>query len=84
MELTAENHLQFLVPKGFAHGFSVLSETTVVFYKCDELYSPDLEGGIRFDDPEIGIDWKIPSAERILSERDMNMPGFKDAKMNFK
>ena len=84
VELTAENHLQFLVPKGFAHGFSVLSETTVVFYKCDELYSPDLEGGIRFDDPEIGIDWKIPSAERILSERDMNMPGFKDAKMNFK
>ena len=83
VELSAGNHLQFLVPKGFAHGFSVLSKTAVVFYKCDELYSPDHESGIRFDDPEIGIDWKIPPGERILSERDMSMPCFKDAKMNF-
>jgi dTDP-4-dehydrorhamnose 3,5-epimerase len=83
VELSAENHLQFLVPKGFAHGFSVLSEATVVFYKCDELYSPDFEAGIRLDDPEIGIDWKIPPDERILSKRDMIMPGLNDAKMNF-
>jgi len=83
VELSAENHLQFLVPKGFAHGFSVLSKTTVVFYKCDELYSPDFEAGIRFNDPDIGINWKIPPGERILSERDINMPGLIDAKMNF-
>jgi len=83
VELSAENHLQFLVPKGFAHGFSVLSKTAVIFYKCDDLYSPGHEGGIRFDDPEIGIDWKIPPGDRILSERDMNMPGLSDAEMNF-
>lgn len=81
--LSAENHLQLLVPKGFAHGFSVLSETAVVFYKCDELYAPEHEAGIRFDDPEIGVDWKIDPDDRVLSERDMKMPFVKEAKKNF-
>ena len=82
-ELSAENHLQFLVPKGFAHGFSVLSETAVVFYKCDEFYAPDHEAGIRYDDPDIGIDWRIDPEDRILSDRDLKMPVFQNARMNF-
>jgi dTDP-4-dehydrorhamnose 3,5-epimerase len=84
VELSADNHLQLLIPKGFAHGFSVLSETAVVFYKCDELYAPDLEAGIRFDDPELGVDWKIAPQDRILSERDVRLPNFRNARMNFR
>ena len=84
VELSAENYMQLLIPKGFAHGFSVLSKTAVVFYKCDELYSPQHEAGISFDDPEIGVDWKIEPGDRVLSERDGRMPVFRDAKMNFK
>ncbi len=84
VELSAENHLQLLVPRGFAHGFSVLSRTAVVFYKCDELYSKEYEAGFRFDDPEIGVDWKLDAADRILSDRDMAMPRLNDAKLNFK
>lgn len=84
VELSAENYLQFFVPKGFAHGFSVLSDTAVVLYKCDELYAPDHEAGIRYDDPEIGVDWKIEPGDRIISDRDNKMPGIKNAKMNFK
>ena len=84
VELSAENHLQLLIPKGFAHGFSVLSETAVVFYKCDELYAPDFQAGIRFDDPELGVDWKIAPGDRILSERDVRLPLFRDAQMNFR
>jgi dTDP-4-dehydrorhamnose 3,5-epimerase len=83
-ELSAGNHLQLMIPKGFAHGFSVLSERAVVFYKCDELYSPDHEAGIRFDDPDIGIDWKIPEPDRILSERDTHMPSVHEARKNFR
>ncbi|MFC2098982.1 dTDP-4-dehydrorhamnose 3,5-epimerase [Bacteroidota bacterium] len=83
VELSAENHLQFLVPRGFAHGFSVLSKTATVFYKCDGLYAPDHEAGIRFDDPELGVDWKLGVSDRVLSERDLNMPLLKEAKMNF-
>ena len=83
LELSADNHLQLLIPKGFAHGFSVLSETAVVFYKCDELYAPDFEAGIRFDDPELGVDWKIAPEDRILSERDVRLPNFRNARMNF-
>ena len=82
-ELSDENHHQLLVPKGFAHGFSVLSETAVVFYKCDELYAPDHEAGIRYDDPDIGVDWQIETSKRILSERDLGMKNLRDAKMNF-
>ena len=82
-ELSAGNHLQLLVPKGFAHGFSVLTETAIVSYKCDELYSPDHEAGIRFDDQDIGLDWKIDASDRILSDRDLQMPNAKEAKKNF-
>jgi dTDP-4-dehydrorhamnose 3,5-epimerase len=84
VELSAGNNLQLLIPKGFAHGFSVLSEKAVVFYKCDELYSPDYEAGIRFDDPDIGINWKIAETDRILSERDTRMPSVKEARKNFR
>ena len=82
-ELSSENYLQLMIPKGFAHGFSVLSKTAVVLYKCDELYAPGHEAGIRFDDPQIGIDWKIAEEDRVLSNRDLEMSSCKDAKMNF-
>lgn len=84
VELSSDNYLQFLIPKGFAHGFSVLSKTAVILYKCDELYAPDYEAGIRYNDPEVGVDWKIRPEDRILSQRDLHMPSFKEAKMNFK
>jgi len=84
VELSAENKLQMLIPKGFAHGFSVLSDTAVVLYKCDEFYAPDFETGIRYDDPEIGIDWKVKPEDRILSGRDLAMPSLQEATMNFK
>ena len=74
VELNEDNHLQFYIPKGFAHGFSVLSETAVFSYKCDELYHPEADGGILLADPSLGIDWQIPEAERILSEKDKHHP----------
>ncbi len=80
-ELTAENHYILLIPKGFAHGFSVLSETAVVLYKCDELYVPDAEGGILFNDPALNIDWRINRA--VISEKDQALPPFEEARMNF-
>lgn len=83
IELTAENKLQMLIPKGFAHGFSVLSKAAIVLYKCDEFYAPEFETGIRYDDPELGIDWKVKPEDRILSERDLSMPSLKEANMNF-
>ena len=83
IELTAENHLQFLIPKGFAHGFSVLSETALFTYKCDNFYSPELERGIMYNDPTLDIDWKIPSDKAIISGKDLNHPMFDDAEMNF-
>ncbi|MEE9461643.1 MAG: dTDP-4-dehydrorhamnose 3,5-epimerase [Bacteroidales bacterium] len=83
IELSADNKLQMLIPKGFAHGFSVLSDAAVVLYKCDEFYAPDLETGIRYDDPEIGIDWKVEPEDRILSGRDLAMPSLHEASMNF-
>lgn len=82
-ELSADNFQQLLIPKGFAHGFSVLSETAVVLYKCDELYAQDHEAGIRYDDPDIGVDWKIEPESRILSDRDLSLPYFSDAERNF-
>jgi dTDP-4-dehydrorhamnose 3,5-epimerase len=74
IELTAENKKQLLVPAGFAHGFSVTSETAVVMYKCDQFYSKESEGGIRFDDPALGINWKIEAANAIVSEKDRVLP----------
>lgn len=83
VELTAENHLQFFIPKGFAHGFSVLSETAVFTYKCDDFYNPSLERGLSYNDPVLNIDWKIPADKAIISDKDTKHPLFADAEMNF-
>lgn len=78
VELTGENHLQFFIPRGFAHGFSVLSETAVFQYKCDNFYCPSSEGAIAWDDPDLGIDWRIPKEKVVLSAKDSNHPLLKD------
>ena len=78
IELSIENHLQLLIPKGFAHGFSVLSPHATILYKCDEVYHPESESGIRFDDPELHIDWKMDTATAIISEKDRILPYLKD------
>ena len=83
VELTEENHLQFFIPKGFAHGFSVLSETAVFQYKCDEFYHPEADGGIRILDDSLGIDWRIPTDHAILSEKDTKHPLLKDFESPF-
>ena len=83
VELTAENHLQYLVPQGFAHGFSVLSETAVFAYKCDDFYNQPLERGILYNDPALNIDWKIPAEKAVISEKDKNHPLFNKAEINF-
>lgn len=83
VELSGENKRQFLIPKGFAHGFSVLSETVVFAYKCDEYYHPEAEAGIIYNDPTLNIDWKIPEKDVKLSEKDKLLPELKNAKMNF-
>lgn len=70
VELSEENHLQFFIPHGFAHGFSVLSETAVFQYKCDNFYAPQADGGISILDSSLGIDWRIPVERVILSEKD--------------
>ena len=70
VELTAENHRQFFIPKGFAHGFAVLSETAVFQYKCDEFYHPEADAGISILDETLGIDWRIPTDKAILSDKD--------------
>ena len=74
VELTEENHRQFFIPKGFAHGFAVLSETAVFQYKCDEFYHPEADGGISILDESLGIDWRIPAERAILSEKDLRHP----------
>lgn len=79
IELSAENKLQFLIPHGFAHGYAVLSDTSEVFYKCDNFYDKPSEGGIYYNDPELAIDWKIDLSQAIISEKDQNQPLLKDA-----
>lgn len=79
VELSEANRWQFYIPKGFAHGFSVLSEEAVVQYKCDAYYVPEAEGGIAFDDPELAIDWKVPREDMVLSPKDLKRPGLRDA-----
>lgn len=74
VELSEENHLQFFIPKGFAHGFAVLSDVAVFQYKCDEFYHPEAEGGIDLFDPQLAIDWKITPDEAILSDKDRKHP----------
>jgi dTDP-4-dehydrorhamnose 3,5-epimerase len=83
IRLTAENKKQLLVPQGFAHGFSVLSETAVVLYKCDQFYNKDSEGGIRFDDATLNIDWGMDLKDAIVSEKDMVLPDFADCNSEF-
>lgn len=78
VELTENNHRQFFIPKGFAHGFAVLSDVAVFQYKCDEFYHPEAEGGISIFDDSLGIDWKIPSDKAMLSDKDNNHPLLKD------
>lgn len=80
-ELTAENHRQFFIPKGFAHGFVVLSQEVVFQYKCDEFYCPEAEGAIAWDDPDVAIDWQIPASDVILSDKDRKHPRLKDAEL---
>src|SRR5579863_5389979 len=84
VELSSDNKYQLLIPRGFAHGFSVLSETADVFYKCDGLYNKESEGGIRYDDPQLGIDWKIPPGKAIVSAKDLALPLFAECRNNFK
>ena len=81
--LTEDNHRQFFVPRGFAHGFAVLSEEAIFQYKCDNYYAPQSEGAIAWDDPNLGIDWQVPTDNRILSEKDANHPQLKDAELVF-
>ena len=83
IELSAENRLQFLVPRGFAHGYSVLSEHAEIMYKCDNYYDKNVEGGIAFDDPSLGIDWKVDRASAIVSEKDETQPTLHDARISF-
>ena len=84
LELSEENKLQFYIPKGFAHGFSVLSETAIFSYKCDALYQPSAERGIIYNDPALNINWGIDPSEAIISGKDTILPLFADADMNFK
>lgn len=81
--LSAENKKQLLVPKGFAHGYSVISETAEVFYKCDEFYHKETEGGISWNDPSLQIDWKLPEHKIIVSEKDSELPLLKNCDHNF-
>jgi dTDP-4-dehydrorhamnose 3,5-epimerase len=84
VELSSDNKRQLLVPRGFAHGFSVLSETAEVSYKCDGLYSKSSEGGIRYDDPQLMIDWQIPQDKVIVSSKDLALPVFAECRNNFR
>jgi dTDP-4-dehydrorhamnose 3,5-epimerase len=78
VELTGESRTQFYVPRGFAHGFVVLSEQATFFYKCDNYYHKTSEGGIAFNDPDLAIDWKLPEQELLLSDKDKALPFLRD------
>lgn len=83
IELSATNKLQLLVPKGFAHGYSVLSETAEVLYKCDASYHKESEGGVRFNDPGLSIDWRVPADKMLLSDKDLVYPYFEEELHSF-
>ena len=82
--LSAENKKQFFIPKGFAHGFAVLSEEAVFQYKCDEFYHPESEGAVAWDDPDLGIDWRIPREKVALSEKDKRHKRLKEQMDTYK
>lgn len=81
IELSGKNKKQLFIPKGLLHGFAVLSRKAKFIYKCDEFYNKSAEIGVRHDDPEFAIDWKIPIQDRIISEKDKNLPYFKDLQL---
>ena len=81
MELSEKNRKQLFIPKGFAHGFLVLSNVAEFFYKCDQYYNKESEGGIIYDDPDLGIDWEFPKDQLILSEKDKTLPLFKNRRL---
>jgi dTDP-4-dehydrorhamnose 3,5-epimerase len=83
LELSSENRKQILIPTGFAHGFSVLSEKALVIYKCDSFYNKEMDAGIRYNDPSLRIDWKIPPEKMIISEKDIALPLLAECKNNF-
>ena len=83
IELDSEAKDQLLIPKGFAHGFSVLSDTAIILYKCDNTYNPQYERGIDLNDPALDINWKTGSTVTVISEKDSKLPLFKDAEINF-
>lgn len=83
VELTEENHRQLFIPRGFAHGFAVLSDEVLFQYKCDNFYAPQADGGIAWNDPDLGIDWRIPVDKVILSEKDIKHPCLKDYDSEF-
>ena len=82
-ELTADNHLMFFIPKGFAHGFVVLSEDAIFQYKCDNFYHPESEGAIAWNDPDLAIDWRIPLDDIILSTKDQHHPRLREIETSF-
>lgn len=83
IELSSENKKQLYIPKGFAHGFSVLSERAVVLYKCDQFYHKQSEGGIIYNDSTLNIDWKVPKDKMIVSDKDLVLPSLENANHNF-
>lgn len=83
VELTEDNHRQFFIPRGFAHGFSVLSEEVIFQYKCDNFYHPEAEGAIAWNDPDLNIDWKIPQDRVILSGKDYTHPLLHNIELQF-
>ena len=83
VELTEDNHRQFFIPRGFAHGFAVLSEEAVFQYKCDSYYAPQSEGAIAWNDPDLDIDWGVPADNVLLSEKDSRHPRLRDAEIPF-
>lgn len=83
VELSEDNHRQFFIPRGFAHGFAVMSDIAVFQYKCDNFYAPQSEGAIMWNDPQLKIEWPIPADKVILSEKDQHHPLLKDAEYLF-
>ena len=83
LEINEENKIQFLIPEGFAHGFSVLSKETVVLYKCNQFYHPEAERGISYKDSLLNIDWQIPDEKILISTKDLELPNILEAEMNF-
>ena len=83
IELSAENKKQLYIPKGFAHGFSVLSEQAAILYKCDNFYNPSSEGGVLYNDPALGIDWKVDDKKATVSNKDKILPTFEEVETNF-